>query len=152
MHELVLVTTGESLVRSYLSDRVPSIAVVDCACGREMVMARLADLVMEGTEVLLTYRCPYIIPENLYACASYGAFNIHPSLLPAYPGLNPWGKILEDGLRESGVTLHRICSIPDAGEILAQEIFEMTPADTLMSAREKADAAAVKLLINLRNG
>ncbi len=149
MHELVLITRGESQVRSYLLDRIPSITVVDCVHGRDAVMTRLAELVKEGTEVLLTYRCPYIIPEELYTSVSSGAFNLHPSLLPAYSGLNPWEKILEDGLKKSGVTLHRIGPVPDAGEIIRQEIFEITSADTLKSAREKADVAAVKLLNNL---
>lgn len=47
--------------------------------------------------------------------------NIHPSLLPAFPGLDAIGQALEAGVKVSGVTIHYIDSGMDTGEIIAQK-------------------------------
>ncbi|WP_440896592.1 phosphoribosylglycinamide formyltransferase [Amphibacillus sp. Q70] len=47
--------------------------------------------------------------------------NIHPSLLPAFPGLDAIGQALKAGVKVSGVTIHYIDSGMDTGEIIAQE-------------------------------
>lgn len=47
--------------------------------------------------------------------------NIHPSLLPAFPGLDAVGQALDAGVKISGTTIHFIDSGMDTGEIIAQE-------------------------------
>lgn len=56
--------------------------------------------------------------------------NIHPSLLPAYPGLKAWEQALADGATESGCTVHYVDETMDGGEIIAQSAVPIFPSDT----------------------
>ncbi len=75
-----------------------------------------------------------------------GAYNIHPSMLPKYPGLNTWEQIFRANERQSGVTIHRITDIADSGEIILQRTFSIEDFDTITTARYKADQIAVDLV------
>ena len=146
MFDLVLITTGYNRLREKVEGMPGRNKIIDCETGRVSTLDTLMRCFSDGVKVLLTYRCPYVIPEELYSKAVEGAYNIHPSLLPAYPGLNPWIKIFEDKISVSGVTLHRLDRIPDTGEIICQNQFRITEDDTLETARNKADITAVELL------
>ena len=64
--------------------------------------------------------------------AAYPArvLNIHPSLLPKFPGLNVQRRALEAGERESGCTVHYVEAAVDAGPILVQKRVPILPGDT----------------------
>lgn len=64
--------------------------------------------------------------------------NIHPSLLPKYPGLNTHQRALDAGDKEHGVTIHLVTSGLDSGPILAQQSFLIDPQDTADSLQQKA--------------
>ena len=57
--------------------------------------------------------------------------NIHPSLLPAYPGLKAYERAFNDGVSESGVSVHLVTPEVDAGKILLQQSFSRMPGDSL---------------------
>jgi phosphoribosylglycinamide formyltransferase-1 len=63
--------------------------------------------------------------------------NIHPSLLPAFPGLDAQHQALEHGVRVSGCTVHFVDEYLDAGPIVAQAAVAVLDADTVetLSAR-----------------
>lgn len=56
--------------------------------------------------------------------------NIHPSLLPAFPGLHTHERALEAGAKLHGCTVHLVTERIDAGPILAQAAVPVLPADT----------------------
>jgi len=56
--------------------------------------------------------------------------NIHPSLLPAFPGLHTHERALAMGCRFAGATVHRVTAELDHGEILAQAVVPVLPGDT----------------------
>jgi phosphoribosylglycinamide formyltransferase 1 len=56
--------------------------------------------------------------------------NIHPSLLPLFPGLDPHGQALRAGVKTSGATVHFVIPETDAGPIIAQESVPVLPDDT----------------------
>jgi phosphoribosylglycinamide formyltransferase-1 len=63
--------------------------------------------------------------------AWYGRMlNIHPSLLPAFPGLDPHGQALRAGAKTSGATVHFVIPETDAGPIVMQESVPVYPDDT----------------------
>ena len=63
--------------------------------------------------------------------------NIHPSLLPAFPGLDAQRQALEYGVRVTGATVHRVTSDLDAGPIVTQAVVPVLDDDTVetLSAR-----------------
>ena len=56
--------------------------------------------------------------------------NIHPSLLPAFPGLDPHGQALRAGVKISGATVHFVIAETDAGPIVAQAAVPVSQDDT----------------------
>ena len=56
--------------------------------------------------------------------------NIHPSLLPAFPGLRTHARALEAGCRFAGATVHRVTADLDHGPILDQAAVPVLPDDT----------------------
>ena len=65
--------------------------------------------------------------------------NIHPSLLPAFPGLHTHQRALDAGCKVAGVTVHQVTAELDHGPILAQAVVPVLPGDT-------ADALAARVL------
>ncbi len=57
--------------------------------------------------------------------------NIHPSLLPAYPGIHSYERAFSDGVEESGVTIHFVDGGVDTGPIILQNKFKRLPNETL---------------------
>jgi phosphoribosylglycinamide formyltransferase-1 len=56
--------------------------------------------------------------------------NIHPSLLPDYPGLNTHERVLSDGVNEHGATVHFVTPKLDAGPIILQSRIPVQTNDT----------------------
>ena len=65
--------------------------------------------------------------------------NIHPSLLPAFPGLRTHERAIEAGCKFAGATVHLVTEQLDHGEILAQAVVPVLPDDT-------ADTLAARVL------
>jgi phosphoribosylglycinamide formyltransferase-1 len=56
--------------------------------------------------------------------------NIHPSLLPAFAGLNTHQRAIDAGCKVAGATVHQVTAELDHGEILAQAVVPVLPGDT----------------------
>lgn len=65
--------------------------------------------------------------------------NVHPSLLPAFPGLNGHAQAWEYGVKVSGATVHVVTAELDAGPIVRQAVVPVEPSDT-------ADTLAARIL------
>jgi len=63
--------------------------------------------------------------------------NIHPSLLPAFPGLNAQRQALEYGVRWSGATVHFVDAGVDAGPVILQAAVPVLPEDSAESLAER---------------
>ncbi|MCP3921967.1 MAG: phosphoribosylglycinamide formyltransferase [Desulfobacterales bacterium] len=63
--------------------------------------------------------------------------NIHPALLPAFPGVDGYGDTFRYGCKIGGCTVHFIDYGEDTGPIIGQKAFEILPEDTLDSVKEK---------------
>jgi phosphoribosylglycinamide formyltransferase-1 len=59
--------------------------------------------------------------------------NIHPSLLPAFPGLDAQRQALANGVETSGCTVHLVDETLDGGPIIAQRVVPVHPDDTVES-------------------
>ena len=63
--------------------------------------------------------------------------NIHPALLPAFPGVDGYGDTFRYGCKVGGCTVHFIDYGEDTGPIIGQRAFQIEPGDTLASIRKK---------------
>ncbi len=59
--------------------------------------------------------------------------NVHPSLLPAFPGLDAQRQAIEHGVKVSGVTVHLVTAELDGGPIIVQRVVPVLPNDTVES-------------------
>ena len=75
--------------------------------------------------------------ETLLGAYADHVINIHPSLLPAFPGLDAQGQAFEYGVKVAGCTLHLVDLGVDSGPILAQAAVPVLDHDTkeLLAAR-----------------
>jgi phosphoribosylglycinamide formyltransferase-1 len=71
--------------------------------------------------------------------------NIHPSLLPAYPGLDTHARALAAGDREAGCTVHLVTAGVDEGPILGQARVPIRPDDTNVTLGKRVLVAEHKL-------
>ena len=72
--------------------------------------------------------------------------NIHPSLLPSFPGLDGIGQAFRRGVKITGCTVHRVTAEVDGGPILAQAAVRIEATDTLETLATKIHAAEHALL------
>lgn len=92
-----------------------------------------------------------ILPEEILKIPKLGAINIHPSLLPLYPGAEPIFWQIASGEERSGVTIFEMNSKIDQGEIILQESIEISPSDNYEEVLKKLTNLSVKLLSKLIN-
>jgi phosphoribosylglycinamide formyltransferase-1 len=71
--------------------------------------------------------------------------NIHPSLLPSFPGLDTHARALDEGVRISGCTVHFLRLEMDSGPIIAQAAVPVLPADTAETLGARVLAAEHQL-------
>lgn len=71
--------------------------------------------------------------------------NIHPSLLPAYKGLNTHERVLEEGVRITGCTVHFVRTEMDSGPVIAQAAVPVLPDDDAETLAERVLAAEHRL-------
>jgi len=71
-----------------------------------------------------------ILTDGFVAHYEGRLINIHPSLLPAFPGLHTHKRAIEAGCKFAGATVHRVTAELDHGPILAQAIVPVLPDDT----------------------
>jgi phosphoribosylglycinamide formyltransferase-1 len=71
--------------------------------------------------------------------------NIHPSLLPAFPGLQAWAQALAAGVPETGCTVHYVDAGMDTGDIIDQRRVPVLPGDTEESLHARIQVAEHEL-------
>ncbi|CAJ1316697.1 phosphoribosylglycinamide formyltransferase [Paenibacillus nuruki] len=71
--------------------------------------------------------------------------NVHPSLLPAFPGKDALGQALAYGVKLTGITVHFVDNGMDTGPIVAQQAIEVQPHDTAETLAERIHEIERKL-------
>ena len=90
-------------------------------------------LVLAGFMRVLT---PYFI-DRINTSGKHRIMNIHPALLPAFPGTDGYGDTFKYGCKVGGCTVHFIDYGEDTGPIIGQKAFEILDTDTLDDIKKK---------------
>jgi phosphoribosylglycinamide formyltransferase-1 len=86
-----------------------------------------------------------ILTPDFIAAWSGRMLNIHPSLLPKYPGLHTHQRALDAGDAEAGCSVHEVIADLDAGPILGQARVPILPGDTAADLAERVLAEEHRL-------
>jgi phosphoribosylglycinamide formyltransferase-1 len=87
-----------------------------------------------------------IVKQPLLSAFPRKIINVHPSLLPKFPGVEAWKQALEAGEKVTGCTVHYVDAAIDAGEILGTEIVPILPGDTPASLHARIQESEHLLL------
>jgi methionyl-tRNA formyltransferase len=96
--------------------------------------------------VIYSFSYRYLIPDRVLGFARLGAYNLHPSILPAYRGRAPVNWMLVNGEREAGVTLHCMVARADAGDIIGQRTVAIDDSDNALTLYRKLVPLGVELI------
>ena len=98
-------------------------------------------------DLILTLAYGQIVPQGLLDIPTFGALNLHGSLLPKYRGAAPIQYALLNNEKKTGMTLMRMVKEMDAGEMFDTEVVEISEEDNSTSLFIKMGEAALKLAI-----
>lgn len=106
----------------------------------------LAELERRGIELIVLAGYMRIITPVLVEPYYGRMINIHPALLPSFPGVNGIGQALDYGVKVTGVTVHYVDGGMDSGPIIAQRVVEVADSDTEETLAPRIHAAEQALL------
>ena len=121
--------------------RIPAV-VLDhkaFASREDFDAALMAEIDRYAPELVVLAGFMRILTPGFVAHYAGRLLNIHPSLLPAFPGLNTHQRAIDAGCRFAGATVHQVTSELDHGTILAQAVVPVLADDT-------ADSLAARVL------
>ena len=95
------------------------------------IETQIAELLKyKGVELVVLAGYMRMIKQPLLAAFPGKIINIHPSLLPKYPGIEAWKQALAAGEKVTGCTVHYVDAGMDSGEIIAQREVPILRGDT----------------------
>ncbi|HTZ70549.1 MAG TPA: phosphoribosylglycinamide formyltransferase [Acetobacteraceae bacterium] len=112
---------------------VATVAVPHLPFGRDRAAheaAIQAELTARGVQLVCLAGYMRLLTPFLVGAWAGRMLNIHPSLLPAFPGLHTHARALAAGAKIHGCTVHLVTEAMDAGPILAQAAVPVLPDDT----------------------
>jgi formyltetrahydrofolate deformylase len=100
-----------------------------------------------GADLVVLARYMRILPPKIVAGFRHKIINIHPSLLPYFPGAAPYRQAYESGVRVHGCTAHFVTEQLDEGPVILQDVFHINVgADTLDDVKNKGLELEAKIL------
>lgn len=115
----------------------PDRAAFESALAAELAAARADLLCLAGFMRVLT--------SGFVAPRAGRILNIHPSLLPLFPGLDTHARALSAGVSVHGCTVHEVTEALDSGPILGQAVVPVRPGDTAGTLGDRVRAAEHRL-------
>lgn len=105
-----------------------------------------SSLSRDRPDFLFSFYYRHMLAHQWLTLPTYGAFNMHGSLLPKYRGRAPVNWAVIRGERETGATLHAMVEKPDAGNIMDQQAVPILPNDEAVEVFRKVTVAAELVL------
>ena len=127
------IATGVFDLHEHESREARDAAMADWLAGRGVDL-----VVCAGYMHLLTDRFLERFPDRIV--------NVHPALLPRFPGTQPVRDALAAGVRETGATVHYVDAGVDTGPVIRQEPVAVEPGDTVETLRARIQRVEHRLL------
>ena len=132
---LVLSDHADARILERARQRGVPAEVMDCAGYKnkfpleeqERVAQRLTGL---GVDMVCLAGFMRLVKEPLLRAFPNRILNIHPALLPNFPGVEAWIQALQAGAKQTGCTVHYVDAGMDSGEIIMQAFVPVLPGDT----------------------
>lgn len=121
---------------------------VDHRNGQEEAESHILKIVEDfNVDLIVLARYMRVLSPNFVWRYPNRIINIHPSLLPAFPGAYAYVQAYERGAKIVGCTAHFVTDELDQGPIICQDAFSVLPSDTLESIKEKGRELEAKSLV-----
>ena len=98
-----------------------------------------------GVDLVVLAGFMRVLKEPMLTAFPHRIINLHPSLLPKFPGLEAWSQALTVGEKVTGCTVHYVDAGVDTGEIIAQREVPILPGDTAESLHARIQIAEREL-------
>ena len=143
----VIVGTDYTFVQMAKNAGIPYRVVANSKSQGE-TEARILKLIEEfNIDLIVLARYMRVLSPNFVWRYPNRIINIHPSLLPAFPGAYAYVQAFEKGAKIVGCTAHFITDELDQGPIICQDAFDVLPSDTLESIKSKGRELEAKTLL-----
>ncbi|MEY4532344.1 MAG: hypothetical protein RI926_113 [Actinomycetota bacterium] len=110
--------------------------------------ALLAEISTYSPDLVLCAGFMRILPANVVAALSPNLINMHPALLPLYPGAHAVRDALADGATVTGATVHIVDEGVDTGPVIEQVKVDITADDTEASLHERIKIVERELIVH----
>ncbi|HEY3525292.1 MAG TPA: phosphoribosylglycinamide formyltransferase [Nitrososphaeraceae archaeon] len=122
--------------------------IVDHRNSQEEAETHILKIVEDfNVDLIVLARYMRVLSPNFVWRYPNKIINIHPSLLPAFPGAYAYVQAYERGAKIVGCTAHFVTDELDQGPIICQDAFSVLPSDTLESIKEKGRELEAKSLV-----
>jgi len=142
----VIIGTEKTLAPLAKKANIPFVAV------EEKIQSKAEDKIIEickkyNIDLISLARYMRILSPNFVWRYPNRIINIHPSLLPAFPGALAYAQAFERGTKIVGVTSHYVTENLDQGPIIFQDSFKVDPNDTLEQIKSKGQKLEAETLL-----
>lgn len=147
---LVLSDHPDAVILERAKKRGIATGVIDCGGFRTKFPAEAqaetaARLLAAGVELVCLAGFLRLVKRPLLDAFPDRILNIHPALLPAFPGLASWQQALDAGVAETGCTVHFVDEGMDTGPVVLQERVPVLAGDTAASLHARIQVAEHRL-------
>lgn len=99
-----------------------------------------------GADLVVLAGYMRVVKVPLLEKFSGAMINIHPSLLPAFPGLKAWEQAWRAGVKETGCTVHWVNEVVDGGSVIRQGRVEVRPGESAEELHQRIQEVEHRLL------
>jgi phosphoribosylglycinamide formyltransferase 1 len=147
---LVLSDNPQALILERARQRGIETGWIDCRGYRtkfpeEAQQETALRLTAAGVELVCLAGFLRLVKRPLLDAFPQRILNIHPALLPAFPGLEAWKQALAAGVSETGATVHYVDEGMDTGPVILQQTVPVLPGDTAQSLHTRLQIAEHEL-------
>ena len=142
----VIVETEKTLAPMVKKAKIPFVLLEERI--QEKAEAKLINICKKyDVDLIILARYMRILTPNFVWRYPHRIINIHPSLLPAFPGALAYAQAYERGTKIVGVTAHYVTEELDQGPIIFQDSFKVSPDDTLELIKKKGQKLEADTLL-----